>query len=120
MKEFTVNLDHITRKKVTLLAENEIDAVMQVHRLLATTDLAEQMPVIRTTDEITCGDTWLGLPSTTVDPKTLFEEYLTALCGEADEDEINLVAMLTGVRDEVEAALEHLDSALADLFPDEE
>ena len=124
MKEFIVNLDHTTRQQVTVLADTEEDAAVLVHGMLCGTNALEHLPIVSATDKIICGDAKVAMPTVHFDPNLLCDECRCAYAGDMDEeeadDEIDLLALLSGVRDEVEAALEHLDSAVFDLYPDDE
>lgn len=120
MKEFTVNLDLITRQQITVLADTEEDAAMLVHGMFCTTDALTQLPIVSATNKIICGDVKLALPTTRYDSQQVCDECLNAHHIEEDDEEVDLLGMLINIRDEVEAALEHLDSALFDLAPEEE
>jgi len=122
MKEFIVNLDRTTRQQVTVMANTEEDAAILVHGMFLNTDALDHLPTVCTTDKIICGDVKLAMPTVRIEPTALCDACLEALACEADadDDEVDLLALLTGVRDEVEAALEHLDSALFELAPDDE
>lgn len=124
MKEFIVNLDRTTRQQVTVLADTEEDAAMLVHGMLCGTDALSHLPIVSTADKIICGDVKVAIPAVHFDPQLLCDECRRAYAYDADEDdaddEIDLLALLSGVRDEVEAALEHLDNAVFDLYPDDE
>ena len=120
MKEFIVNLDRTTRQQVTVMANTEEDAAILVHGMFLNTDALEHLPTVCTTDKIICGDVKLAMPTVRMDPMDLCDECLHALAGEADDHEVDLLGMLVNVRDQVEAALEHLDSALFELASDDE
>lgn len=124
MKEFIVNLDHTTRQQIAVLADTEEDAAMLVHGMYCTTNALTHLPIMNTTGEIICGDVKLALPAVRIDPNLLCDDcrraYADDIDGDEDDDEIDLLALLTDVRDEVEAALEHLDSAIFDLLPEDE
>lgn len=122
MKEFIVNLDHTTRQQVTVLADTEEDAAMLVHGMFCSTDALTHLPIVSTADKIICGDVKVAMPTASFDPQLLCDECRRAYASDMDEDddEIDLLQMLVNLRDEVEAALEHLDSALFDLAPDDE
>lgn len=124
MKEFIVNLDHTTRQQVTVLADNEEEAAVLVHGMFCTTSALSHLPIVSATDKITCGDVKVAIPTVHFDPQLLCDDCRSAYADDMDEDdpddEIDLLALLSGVRDEVEAALEHLDNAVFDLYPDDE
>lgn len=121
MKEFIVNLDHTTRQQITVLADTEEDATMLVHGMYCTTNALAHLPILNTTGKIICGDVKLALPTIRIDHDLLCDDCRRAYAEEDDEDdEIDLLAMLTDVRDEVEAALEHLEDAIFDLLPEDE
>lgn len=124
MKEFIVNMDHTTRQQVTVLADTEEDAAVLVHGMFCSTDALSHLPIVSTSDKIICGDVKVAMPAVHFDPNMLCDECRRAYADDMDEDgaddEIDLLEMLVNVRDEVEAALEHLDSVLFDLAPDDE
>lgn len=109
MKEFTVNLDHITRQQVTVCARSKEEAVMLVQGMFQNTDALDHLPVVSTSARIVCGDVMLPLPTVLIMPTHFCEE-------DQEEDEINLIQLVCNARDEVEEALEYLDSALSDLY----
>lgn len=124
MKEFIVNLDHTTRQQIIVLADTEEDAAMLVHGMYCTTNALAHLPILNTTGKIICGDVKLALPTVRTDPNLLCDDcrraYADGIDKVEDDDEIDLLALLTDVRDEVESALDHLDSAIFDLLPADE
>lgn len=124
MKEFIVNLDHTTRQQITVLADTEEDAAMLVHGMYCTTNALSHLPITCTTGRVICGDVKMVMPTVRTDPNLLCDDchraYADNIDEPGDDGEIDLLALLTGVRDEVEAALEHLDRALFDLSCEDE
>lgn len=121
MKEFIVNLDHTTRLQVPILANTEEEAAMMLRDIFLGTDLLDHWPIASKGSKVICGDVKLALPTIRINPDLLCDDCRRAYAEEDDEDdEIDLLAMLTDVRDEVEAALEHLEDAIFDLLPEDE
>lgn len=124
MKEFIVNLDHTTRQQITVLADTEEDAAMLVHGMYCTTNALSHLPITCTTGRVICGDVNMSMPAVRIDTSLLCDDCRRAYSDDIDEveddDEIDLLTMLSDVRDEVEAALDHLDRALFDLLPEDE
>lgn len=121
MKEFIVNLDHTTRLQVPILANTEEEAAMMLRDIYLGSNLLESWPVASKGSKVICGDVKLALPTIRIAPDLLCDDCRKAYAERDDEDdEIDLLAMLTDVRDEVEAALEHLEDAIFDLLPEDE
>ena len=121
MKEFIVYLDHTTRLQVPILANTEEEAAMMLRDIYLGSNLLENWPIASKGSKVICGDIKLALPAVRIDSDLLCDDCRSAYTEEDDEgEEIDLLAMLTNVRDEVEAALEHLDGAIFDLLPEDE
>lgn len=113
MKEFIVNLDYTTRQQVTVLADTAEDATLMVHTMLCHTNTLNHIPTVSTGCMISCENVTLALPTICVAPPISTAEPDAA--DNDGEDEVDLVQLLCNVRDEVEAALEHLDIAVHDM-----
>ena len=112
MNEFIVNLDHTTRQQVTVLAATAEDAALLVHGMFCNSNALDYLPTVSTNCVISCNDVALVSPTIYHAP---FEDddYVD---DEEDEDwdetEVDY-HQFCNARDEVEAALEHLQYALS-------
>ena len=108
MKEFIVNLEHTTRRQISILASSEEDAAMILRDIYLGTDLLDDYPIVSKSSRIICGDAKIVIPT--------IRSTSNVICNdEVDCEEIDIAHDFSDASDEVEAAMEHLEYALSKL-----
>ena len=116
MKEFIVNLDHTTRRQISILASTEEDAAMMLRDIYLGTDLLDDYPIVSKSSRIICGDAKIVLPTIRNTSNVIYDDEDDNFNDEGDCEEIGIAHDFSDARDEVEAAMEHLEYALSKLY----
>lgn len=116
MKEFIVNLDHTTRRQISILASTEEDAAMMLRDIYLGTDLLDDYPIVSKSSRIICGDAKIVLPTIRSTSNVSCDDKDDNFNDEEDCEEIDIAHDFSDARDEVEAAMEHLEYALSKLY----
>ena len=115
MEIYTVIVEHVYRQEMRIAAESESDALAVADDICVETDIVPQLPCKSLSVRLTCGEAELEVIGTRLD------DIVDRLgCEPAVENEDARLASLISARDEIEAVLEHLDSAIYDLSPHNE
>ena len=116
MKEITVNINRTVRQQVTVTANCEIEALAMVCGMLTRTNALDYLPDISMAITLSTDNAEMELPEEYFDPAVELgsSQQVTEATPEA------LLGMICKVRDELEAAVEHLDAAAYELMPDGE
>ena len=118
MKEFTVNINRTLRQQVTVTAGCELEAIAMVCGMLTRTKALDYLPDISMAITLNTPNAEMELPEEFFDPTVEIGSSQRVV--EAEADPYALFEMVCKVRDELEAALEHLDAAAYELMPDGE
>lgn len=118
MKEITVNINRILRQQVTVTAGCEPEALAMVYGMLTRTNALDYLPDISMAITLNTDNAELELPEEYFDPAVELGSSQQVFEAAAGPDA--LFGMICKVRDELEAALEHLDVAAYELAPDGE
>lgn len=118
MKEIPVTINRTLRQQVTVKAHSEVEAVGMVYAMMANTNALDYLPDVSMGITIRTANTELTLPEEYFDPAVEVGSRREASHDGVDLEE--LINTVCAVRDEVEAALEHLDGAIYDLTAEDE
>ena len=113
MKEFIVNLDHTTRRQISILASTEEDAAMMLRDIYLGTDLLDDYPIVSKSSRIICGDAKIVMPTIRSTSNVICDDEDDNFNDEEDCEEIDIVHDFSDAYDEVDAAIEHLQYALS-------
>lgn len=116
MKELIVNLDHTTRRQISILACTEEDAAKILRDIYLGTDLLDDYPIVSRGCKIICGDAKIVLPTIRNTSNIICDDEDDDFCDAEDGEEIDIAHDFSDARDEVEAAMEHLEHALSKLY----
>ena len=116
MKGITVNINRTVRQQVTVTANCELEALAMVCGMLTRTNALDYLPDISMAITLSTDNAEMELPEEYFDPAVELgsSQQVTEDTPEA------LLGMICKVRDELEAAVEHLDAAAYELMPDGE
>ena len=114
MKKFTVNINRTLRQQVTVTANCELDALAMVCGTLTRSNALDYLPDISMAITLSTDNAEMELPEEYFDPAVELGSSQQVATPEA------LLGMICKVRDELEAAVEHLDAAAYELMPDGE
>ena len=78
MKELIVNLDHTTRRQISILACTEEDAAKILRDIYLGTDLLDDYPIVSRGCKIICGDAKIVLPT--------IRNTSNIICDDEDDD----------------------------------
>ena len=118
MKEITVNINRTLRQQVTVTANCELEALAMVCGMLTRTNALDYLPDISMAISLNTANAEMELPEEYFEPAV--EVGSSQQVAEAAVDPEALFGMICKVRDELEAAVEHLDAAAYELVPDGE
>lgn len=113
MKEFIVNLDHTTRRQISILARTEEDAAMILRDIYLGTDLLDDYPVVSKGCKIICGNAKIVIPSIRGTSNVICDDEDDDFSDIEDGEEIDISHDFSDAYDEVDAAIEHLQYALS-------
>ena len=118
MKEITVNINRTLRQQVTVTANCELEALAMVCGMLTRTNALDYLPDISMAITLNTPNTEMELPEEYFEPAVEVgsSQQVVEAAGNPDA----LFGMICKVRDELEAAVEHLDAAAYELMPDGE
>ena len=118
MKKFTVNINRTLRQQVTVTANCELDALAMVCGMLTRSNALDYLPDISMAITLNTPNAEMELPEEFFDPAVALGSSQQVTEAEANPEA--LLGMICRVRDELEAAVEHLDAAAYELMPDGE
>ena len=118
MKEITVNINRTLRQQVTVTANCELEALAMVCGMLTRTNALDYLPDISMAITLSTDNAEMELPEEFFDPAVALGSSQQVT--EAETNPEALLGMICRVRDELEAAVEHLDAAAYELMPDGE